>query len=221
LSSGYGGQQAVIKGINLVANPGEVVAILGPNGAGKTTTMLTLAGELSPMEGDVVIGGEVATGPLHVRARNGLTFVTEEKSVFMGLTTRENLRVAGADIDEALQLFPELEKRINVSGGSLSGGEQQMLSLARNLGRKPSVLLADELSMGLAPIVVQRLLQAVRDAADQRGTAVVLVEQHVRQALKYADRAYVMRRGVIEISGTATDLASRIDEIEASYMSRG
>jgi branched-chain amino acid transport system ATP-binding protein len=211
----------VIKGINLVANPGEVVAILGPNGAGKTTTMLTLAGELSPMEGEVVIGGEVATGPLHVRARNGLTFVTEEKSVFMGLTTRENLRVAGASIDEALQLFPELEKRINVLGGSLSGGEQQMLSLARNLGRKPQVLLADELSMGLAPIVVQRLLQAVRDAADQRGTAVVLVEQHVRQALKYADRAYVMRRGVIEISGTASELASRIDEIEASYMSRG
>jgi len=221
LSSGYGGQQAVIKGINLVANPGEVVAILGPNGAGKTTTMLTLAGELSPMEGDVVIGGEVATGPLHVRARNGLTFVTEEKSVFMGLTTRENLRVAGASIEDALTLFPELEKRINVLGGSLSGGEQQMLSLARNLGRKPKVLLADELSMGLAPIVVQRLLQAVRDAADQRGTAVVLVEQHVRQALKYADRAYVMRRGVIEISGTAAELASRIDEIEASYMSRG
>jgi branched-chain amino acid transport system ATP-binding protein len=156
-----------------------------------------------------------------VRARNGLTFVTEEKSVFMGLTTRENLRVAGASVEDALALFPELEKRINVLGGSLSGGEQQMLSLARNLGRKPKVLLADELSMGLAPIVVQRLLQAVRDAADQRGTAVVLVEQHVRQALKYADRAYVMRRGVIEISGTAAELASRIDEIEASYMSRG
>ena len=148
-----------------------------------------------------------------------MTFVTEEKSVFMGMSTRDNLRVAGVDVDDALELFPELGKRIDVRGGLLSGGEQQMLTLARALSRKPRVLLADELSMGLAPIIVQRLLDAVRSAADTKGTAVLLVEQHVRKALKYADRAYVMRRGRLVMEGSARDLASRIDEIESSYLS--
>jgi len=216
LSAGYG-KEAVIKGINIVVNPGEVVALLGSNGAGKTTTMLTLSGELPPLEGEVLIDGAPTKAPLHARAKNGLSYVTEEKSVIMGLSTRDNLRVGKADVEEALRLFPSLEKRIDVAGGSLSGGEQQMLTLARALGRHPKVLLADELSMGLAPLIVQRLLQAVREAADTRGTGVLLVEQHVRQALKYADRAYVMRRGVVELEGTAKDLAARIDEIEATY----
>ena len=139
--------------------------------------------------------------------------------MFMGLSTRDNLRVAGVDLDEALTLFPELERRLDVRGGLLSGGEQQMLTLARALARNPRVLLADELSMGLAPLVVKRLLEAVRAAADQRGAAVLLVEQHVRKALRYADRAYVMRRGRIELSGTATELRSRIAEIEDHYLS--
>ena len=217
LTVGYG-PQPVVSDIDLVVRPGEVVALLGPNGAGKTTTLLGLAGELPPLSGEVVIDGTVTRAPLHKRAGAGLMFVTEEKSVFMGLTTRENLRVAGADLDVALALFPELERRIDVRGGMLSGGEQQMLSLARALGRTPSVLLADELSMGLAPLVVKRLLQAVRDAATDRGTAVLLVEQHVRQALRYADRAYVMRRGRIELSGSAAELGGRITEIEASYL---
>ena len=216
LSAGYG-KQAVIKNINIVVNPGEVVALLGSNGAGKTTTMLSLSGELSPLEGEVLIDGKPTKAPLHIRAKQGMSYVTEEKSVIMGLSTRDNLRVAKADVDEALRLFPSLDKRIDVRGGSLSGGEQQMLTLARALGRHPKVLLADELSMGLAPLIVQRLLQAVREAADTRGTGVLLVEQHVRQALKYADRAYVMRRGVVELEGTAKELAGRIDEIEATY----
>ena len=150
-----------------------MVALLGANGAGKTTTLLTLAGELPPLQGQVAFDGIVTKAPLYKRARNGLTFVTEEKSVFMGLSTRDNLRVAGVDMDEALTLFPELERRLHVRGGLLSGGEQQMLTLARALARKPRVLLADELSMGLAPLVVKRLLEAVRAAADQRrrGTA--------------------------------------------------
>ena len=216
LSAGYG-KEAVIKNINIVVNPGEVVALLGSNGAGKTTTMLSLSGELPPLEGEVLIDGKATKAPLHIRARNGLTYVTEEKSIFMGLSTRDNLKVGKADVAEALALFPSLEKRIDIAGGSLSGGEQQMLTLARALGRHPKILLADELSMGLAPLIVQRLLQAVREAADRQGTGVLLVEQHVRQALKYADRAYVMRRGVVEIEGSAKDLASRIDEIEATY----
>ena len=220
ISAGYG-PQPVIHDVCIEVRPGEVIALLGSNGAGKTTTLLTLAGELPVLSGNVMIDGIVAKGPLHKRARNGLTFVTEEKSVFMGLSTRDNLRVAGVDMDEALTLFPELERRLNVRGGLLSGGEQQMLTLARALARKPRVLLADELSMGLAPLVVKRLLEAVRAAADQRGTAVLLVEQHVRKALRYADRAYVMRRGRIELSGTATELRSRINEIEDHYLSTG
>ncbi|MFV0308228.1 MAG: ABC transporter ATP-binding protein [Desertimonas sp.] len=217
ISAGYG-PQPVIHELDLVAAPGEVVALLGPNGAGKTTTMLTLAGELPVLAGEVVLGGAPTTAPLYKRAQRGLGFVTEEKSVFMGLTTRDNLKVAGVELDAALEIFPELGKRLDVRGGLLSGGEQQMLSLARGLCREPTVLLADELSMGLAPLIVTRLLTAVRDAADRLGTAVILVEQHVRQALRYADRAYVMRRGRIELSGTAAELHERLDEIEDSYL---
>jgi branched-chain amino acid transport system ATP-binding protein len=218
IAAGYG-PQPVIHDVDISVRRGEVVALLGANGAGKTTTLLTLAGELPLLRGEVAIEGIVTKAPLYKRARKGLTFVTEEKSVFMGLSTRDNLRVAGVDLDEALTLFPELERRLHIRGGLLSGGEQQMLTLARALSRKPRVLLADELSMGLAPLIVKRLLEAVRAAADERGTAVLLVEQHVRKALKYADRAYVMRRGRIELSGSANELRARINEIEDQYLS--
>jgi len=217
ISAGYG-TQPVIHEVDLEVRPGEVVALLGPNGAGKTTTLLALSGELPLLAGEVAFDGVVTKAPLYKRAQRGLMFVTEEKSVFMGLSTRDNLRVAGVTLDDALALFPELERRLDVRGGLLSGGEQQMLSLARGLGRHPHVLLADELSMGLAPMVVTRLLQAVRDAADRQGTAVLLVEQHVRQALRYADRAYVMRRGRISLAGSATELGGRLAEIEDSYL---
>jgi branched-chain amino acid transport system ATP-binding protein len=216
MSAGYGGRPT-IEGIDLVAAPGEVVALLGPNGAGKTTTLLALAGELPLMAGTVALGGTVMTGPLHVRARRGLAFVPEERSVFKALSAADNLRAGGVEVARALELFPELEKRLTVRGGLLSGGEQQMLTLARALGRDPSVLLADELSLGLAPLVVDRLLQAVRAAAD-RGCAVVLVEQHVRKALAVADRAVVLVHGRIAIQGTAAELYERIDEIEAEYL---
>jgi branched-chain amino acid transport system ATP-binding protein len=217
ISAGYG-PQPVVHEIELEVHPGEVVALLGPNGAGKTTTLLALSGELPLIAGEVALGGARTRVPLYRRAQQGLMFITEEKSVFMALTTRDNLRVADVELADALALFPELERRLDVRGGLLSGGEQQMLSLARGLCRKPKVLLADELSMGLAPMVVTRLLEAVRAAADEQGTAVLLVEQHVRQALKYADRAYVMRRGRIALSGTATELGGRLAEIEDSYL---
>jgi branched-chain amino acid transport system ATP-binding protein len=217
ISAGYG-PQPVIHDVDLVVQPGEVVGLLGANGAGKTTTLLSLAGELPLLSGQVLLDGVATVAPLHRRARKGLTFVTEEKSVFMGLTARDNLRVAHVDTDVALGLFPELERRLAVRAGLLSGGEQQMLTLARALSRRPRVLLADELSMGLAPIVVKRLLEAVLRVAREQNTAVLLVEQHVRKALEYCDRAYVMHRGRIELSGSARELRSRIGEIEDRYL---
>lgn len=217
LSAGYG-EVAVVHDIDLEIRPGEIVALLGPNGAGKSTTLLALAGELAPLTGSVEFDGSKSTDPLFKRARNGLAFVPEERSVFREMSCADNLRVGMADIDAALELFPDLRRRIKVPGGMLSGGEQQMLSLGRALSLKPRILLADELSMGLAPLIVQRLLGAVRAAADQ-GAGVLLVEQHIRQVLKVADRVHILRRGKIEISGTAAEIWDRLDEIEAAYLS--
>jgi branched-chain amino acid transport system ATP-binding protein len=147
-------------------------------------------------------------------------FVTEERSVFMALTAEENLRVAGVSPADAVGIFPELEQLMGRTAGLLSGGEQQMLTLARAVARAPELLLVDELSLGLAPVVVKRLLQTVRRIASERSTGILLVEQHVRQALHIADRVYVMQRGRIVMSGTAEEVHGRIDEIEATYLSR-
>jgi branched-chain amino acid transport system ATP-binding protein len=217
LCSGYSGQP-VVHDLDLKIEAGEVVALLGPNGAGKTTTMLTLAGELRPLSGEVLFNGQPTKARLHRRARNGMSYVTEERSVFKGLTTRDNFRVAGLDPDKAVELFPELEKRMGVRGGLLSGGEQQMLTLARALARAPSLLLADELSLGLAPLLVDRLLQAVVEAARERGTAVLMIEQHAHKALRYADRAIVMRRGRVELALSSEEARSRIGEVEQAYL---
>jgi branched-chain amino acid transport system ATP-binding protein len=218
LSAGYAGQP-VVHDLDLEVAAGEVVCLLGPNGAGKTTTMLALSGELPPLAGEVAFDGETTRAPLHKRARNGLSYVTEERSVFKGLSARDNLRCGGVEVSEALALFPELEKRLGVRGGLLSGGEQQMLTLARALGRKPRLLLADELSLGLAPLIVDRLLQAVRAAADERGTGVLVVEQHARKALNYADRVLVMTRGRVRMALTAAEARSQLNDIESHYLS--
>ena len=137
----------------------------------------------------------------------------------MSLTTQENLRLAGVSVASAILIFPELERLLGRTAGLLSGGEQQMLSLARALGRQPQVLLADELSLGLAPLIVDRLLKSVRRAADERGVGVLLVEQHVRKALSIADRVYVMERGIVRMSATADEARNQLDEIEAAYLS--
>jgi branched-chain amino acid transport system ATP-binding protein len=217
LCTGYAGQP-VVHDLDLIVEAGEVVCLLGPNGAGKTTTMLALSGELPAISGQILIDGEPTTAPLHRRAQGGMSYVTEERSVFKELSTRDNFRVAGLDAKAACQLFPELEQRLSVRGGLLSGGEQQMLTLARALGRRPRLLLADELSLGLAPLVVDRLLQAVRAAAKEEGTGALVVEQHARKALNYADRAIVMRRGRVALSLTGDEARARIVEIEQAYL---
>ena len=218
LAAGYGAV-AVVRDVDLLVEPGEVVALIGPNGEGKTTTLLTLAGELPVIVGDVVFRGVATKAPLFRRARQGMGFVTEERSVFMSLSTEENLRIAGVTRADAVDLFPELDPLMGRTAGLLSGGEQQMLTLARAVARDPRLLLIDELSLGLAPVVVKRLLQTVRRVASERSTGILLVEQHVRLALHIADRVYVMQRGRIVMSGTADEVHGRIDEIEATYLS--
>jgi branched-chain amino acid transport system ATP-binding protein len=216
LSAGYG-QVPVLKAVNLKVHAGEIVALLGANGAGKTTTLLTLSGDHPIAAGEVHFDGARATSPLHERARNGLAYVTEERSVFMGLSTRDNLRVGRCDMAEALRLFPELDGLMTRRAGLLSGGEQQILAVARALARRPKLLLADEISLGLAPKIVTRLLDAIRAAADE-GLGVLLVEQHVRQVLARADRVYVMQRGEVVLHGTAKEVAKDLSGLEASYL---
>ena len=216
LSAGYHGHP-VVRDLNLEVYRGSVVALLGPNGAGKTTTLMTLAGELQPLGGQLLVDGSRSRAPLHRRCKNGLGFVTEERSVFMGLSVLDNLKVARCEPEDVFTLFPALKPLARRRVGNLSGGEQQMLALGRALARHPRLLLADELSLGLAPLMVTRLLEAVREAAETRGVGVLLVEQHVRKALAVADRVCVMRRGEIVLDGASSDFVNRLSEFEASY----
>ncbi len=218
VSAGYHGHP-IVHDLDLEVNEGEIVVLLGPNGAGKTTTLLTLAGDLPQLSGTIRLNGRETQAPLHRRAHDGLSFVTEERSVFMRLSVAENLRVGRTDIGLALTLFPELEPLLRRRAGLLSGGEQQMLSLARALARMPKLLLIDELSLGLAPLVVIRLLEAVRKAAHDDGVGVLLVEQHVKQALAVADQVLVMQRGYIRLRGAKGEVESRIGELESAYLS--
>ena len=215
---GYSGAP-VCRGMNLEVRRGEMVCLLGANGAGKTTTMLSIAGELPLISGEIRLHSKPTSAPLHRRAREGLSFVTEERSVIMQLTVEENLRLARVSVEKALANFQELGPILGRTAGLLSGGEQQMLTLARALGRSPKILLADELSLGLAPLVVDRLLSAVREAADAEGVACLVVEQHVRQALGIADRVYVLQRGKIVIEGNSDEIAGDIEMVERAYLS--
>jgi branched-chain amino acid transport system ATP-binding protein len=216
LAAGYR-SVPVVTDIDLRVHPGEVVALLGANGAGKSTTMMALAGVIKPLSGAVNWLGHSANLPLHVRARRGLAYVPEQRSTISSLTTQENLRLGRGPIERAVELFPELGPLMARRAGLLSGGEQQILTLARALAVGPRLLLADELSLGLAPLVVGRLLEAIRVAAD-RGVGILLVEQQIRNALEIADSAVVLRRGKIVMQGPAKDITGRLDELKAMYL---
>jgi branched-chain amino acid transport system ATP-binding protein len=217
ITSGYDGIPAV-RDLSLSVRAGEVVALLGANGAGKTTTLLTLAGEVPLQDGSVTWLGRPARGPLHRRARSGLCLLTEERSLFMGLTVRQNLRLGRGLTDTALEIMPELVELMNRRAGLLSGGQQQMLTLARALAGDFRMLMLDEISLGLAPIIVRRLLSLVRRAAEERNLGVLLVEQHIGSALNFSDRAIVLRHGEIVIEGESADLRGRVDEITNAYL---
>jgi branched-chain amino acid transport system ATP-binding protein len=224
VDAGYVPGRPVLRDVNITLEAGHVLALLGPNGAGKTTLMLTLAGLQAPLAGTIGLGG-VAVRPGSPRAavKAGLVLVPDDRSLFKGLTVTENLKLAArrgpTTIDTIFEYFPELERRVKVTAGNLSGGEQQMLAIGRALMQDPKVLLVDELSMGLAPVIVEKLLPVIRKVADDTGAACVLVEQHVMLALEIADTAMVLTHGDVALQGEAKALTADESLIERAYLS--
>jgi branched-chain amino acid transport system ATP-binding protein len=222
LTAGYEGAPAV-RDLSLSVDAGEVVALMGANGAGKTTTLRAISGLVKPMSGTIRLeGADLAGVSPTARARNGIVHVPDNRGIFFGLTVTEHLRLAGvrerAGQDAALARFPALRDLRDRRAGLLSGGEQQMLAIARALTREPKLLLLDELSLGLAPVIVERLLPVVREYADAHGTAVLLVEQHVHLALEIADRGYVLSHGELALNDSAERLRADDELLTASYL---
>ncbi|WP_165984030.1 ABC transporter ATP-binding protein [Streptomyces sp. YIM 98790] len=220
----YGSIEA-LKGVDLVVHPGEVVALLGANGAGKSTTLKTVSGMLAPRSGEVLLHGERIDGiKSHQLVRFGLGHVPEGRRVFDRMTVLENLNMGAyrlrrpdpADLERVFALFPRLQERRKQVAGTLSGGEQQMLAIGRALMGKPELLLLDEPSMGLAPLIVQQIFEILREINEQ-GTTLLLVEQNATQALQLANRGYVLETGELVMSGPAGELLSD-PRIRAAYL---
>ena len=222
LTSGYNGAPAV-RALDLEIGPGEVVALLGANGAGKTTTLRSISGLNAAMAGTIALDGQdiTALSPQQ-RAERGIVHMSDHRGVFHTLTVAEHFRVGPKgerlDADAAYALFPALVRLRSRRAGLLSGGEQQMLGLGRALARRPRLLLLDEFSLGLAPLVVQQLLPHVREYADQANASVLLVEQHVTLALEIADRGYVLAHGHLALHRDAATLREDSALIAASYL---
>ncbi|SES39168.1 ABC transporter ATP-binding protein [Actinokineospora terrae] len=211
----------IVRGATVAVASGAVTVLLGANGAGKTTLLEGVSGAIPVARGEITLGGaRIEKLRAWRRARAGLAHVEQNRTVFRDLSTEDNLRAAcgpGASVDEVFDLFPELRKQISAPAGLLSGGEQQMLVVGRALLGRPKVLLVDEMSLGLAPIVVERLVRAVRLLADS-GVGVLLVEQFATLALGIADRAYVMARGEVVYAGDGRDLLADESLLRALYL---
>jgi branched-chain amino acid transport system ATP-binding protein len=209
-----------LRNLSLDARAGKTTVLLGANGAGKTTLMEAISGVIEISSGSVQLFGE-EIGDLRpvARARRGMAAVEQGRTVFKAMTTLDNLSIVGdtAAIERALNYFPELRGRLRIKAGLLSGGEQQMLALARALVTRPKVLLIDEMSLGLAPLVVKRLLPLIRDLAREEQIAMLIVEQFALLALEVADHAYVVRKGEVTFDGEPTDLLNSPALLEAAY----
>jgi branched-chain amino acid transport system ATP-binding protein len=226
----YYGRIPALKGIDVEVNNGEIVALIGANGAGKSTLMMTICGNPHAREGQILFDGRDITDlPTHEIAELKIAQSPEGRRIFARMTVMENLQMGAivasrehfaADLERVLTLFPRLRERLAQRGGTLSGGEQQMLSIARALMSRPRLLLLDEPSLGLAPLVAKQIFEAIRDLNEREGLTVFLVEQNAFHALKLAHRGYVMVNGRITLSGTGLELLAR-PEVKAAYLEGG
>ena len=224
----YYGSIHAIKGVSFEVNQGEIVTMIGANGAGKSTTMNTVAGLLKPKSGSITFEGhDVTTTPANKVVSLGLALCPEGRRVFQQMSVRENLEMGGytrpageiaASLDQVFEQFPRLKERQRQISGTLSGGEQQMLAVGRALMAKPQLVMMDEPSLGLAPIVVRGIFDIIREINAQ-GITVLLIEQNANMALKIADQAYVMQTGTITMSGTGRELAEN-EEVKAAYLGK-